>query len=282
MPPVDASNDPLFYAALQRHERFKVTNARPHQQTNIRSSIAFQSSGSCLLDCCPAAIFRMFSIRHICFFAALWSAQASVPMTVNVEAYGEECFLLYAPEKPLQQIKGDYEMIDDGGETISSEPLLVYIMEGMDDKIVWRSQAGAKGGQFAVGLKPSLHYWLCIQNSSHAPDHAGDEPEHPDHRPRMIGFTYEITDLLKKPTPYVFTEQDIWMQNGVDIENDLQKLVHHHDYMRTREANHRGIVEATFTTVMGYSIAECVFVILVAVGQVLYFRRFLEKKQRYM
>lgn len=184
--------------------------------------------------------------------------------------------------KETKLLTGDYEMITDEG--LSSDPLLVYIMEsGKNGKILWRSSKGEPSGSFRVPISGTLRgYWLCMQNSSHGPDDTSQEPEHPDHVTRSIGFSFRVESLYEMPAPLplVFTDQQLeeWKEKSEAVQFEMQTLVNHHDYMRMRESDHRAVVEKTFVETLRWTLLEVSMVVLVAAGQVMYFRRFLERK----
>jgi emp24/gp25L/p24 family/GOLD len=216
--------------------------------------------------------------------SAILPCRTDAVWTLTIPPYDEECFLIKTPStmKSMKMLVGDYEMIDEGGQGLSSEPLLVYVMEARKhDKIVWRSPPLAAYGSFRVPISPgNTGYWICLQNTKHGPDNREEEPEHPDHRARVIGFSYRLERFDEKPAPLVFTEhtQYEWMEKSRAVEDELRVLVHHHDYMRIREADHRSVVEQTFESTLRWTLAEAAMVFLVAAGQVVYFRRFLERK----
>lgn len=207
----------------------------------------------------------------------------ALPWTLKIEPYEEECFLIKPPKSSAPRLlSGDYELIDDGGTGIDAEPLLVYVMQASDEKIVWRSEPGKSNGQFQVFMMDAAtDFWICLQNSSHAPDNPNQEAEHPDHKSRLIGFSYTVKDSFNKPTPYVFTDKDEWREKSQIMEDELKSLINHHEYMRVRESNHRTVVEQTFTSVLSWTLTELFFVVIVAIAQVLYMRSFVEKKRSY-
>ena len=71
-------------------------------------------------------------------------------------------------------------------------------------------------------------------------------------------------------------DQQTW-----NLSKDISKLDTHYTFMRSREATHRAVVERTFTRLAAYTFFEGFVLIVVSVGQILYFRRFLERR-RYM
>lgn len=183
----------------------------------------------------------------------------------------------------MKLLVGDYEMIEDYDTDMSAEPLLAYIMEaGKDnDNIIWRSKPGDARASFRVPISGTTRgYWICLQNSSHGPDNHGEEPEHPDHKIRLVGFSFRVVDLHERPAPLVFTNEhgEEWLDKSGAVEHEMRILENHQEYMRIREENHRAVVEATFGSTLAWTITEAVIVVAMAVGQVMYFRGFLERK----
>jgi len=206
--------------------------------------------------------------------------------TFTLAPYEEECFLFRTPSamKSAKLLVGNYEMMDtdESGDGVSADPFLVFVMEATkEEKILFQSKPGQATGSFRVAVQPSKGYWMCLQNSSHGPDSREAEPEHPDHKTRLVGFSFNLQEFYTRPAPLAFTEdnESEWKEKSAAVEDELKMLLNHHEYMLVREANHRQIVENSFTSLMFWSLMEALVVILGAVGQVMYFRRFLEKKR---
>ena len=227
-------------------------------------------------------------------------------MMIHIEPYDDECFFLKVPTstKPMAKIlTGSYEMYDEesvsNDERISAVPLLVYIQEVVqkgnndninhsnNDKIIWRSIPNEARGNFRVPIASTKKgYWLCFQNSNHSPDNYAElEQEHPDHIRRTIGFDYKVDSIVPdtKPSPLLYTldHTDEWRDKSSLVQSELRQLMTHRDYMHMREVDHRKLVEYTFDDIMSWTFLETVFVVIVAICQVMYFRRFIEKKQRF-
>ena len=205
--------------------------------------------------------------------------------TFTIAPYDEECFLFRTPTtlKSIKLLVGNYEVLDDGGGGRNADPLLAYVMEAFspEQTMLYRSVPGEVQGAFRVPVQPGRGYWMCLQNSAHAPDNPNDEPEHPDHKPRMVGFTYSLQDIFEKPAPLAFSDEnkDEWLDKSSQVETELKALMNHHEYLQMREADHRFVVEQTFSYLMVWSLAEALLIIVGSVGQVMYFRRFLERKR---
>lgn len=233
-----------------------------------------------------------------CIFNGLLRHVEAVSYTAIIPPYHEECFRLIVPInewKTPRRFVGNYELLTDSmeHETVSAQPLLVYVMKVVEnhETVLW-SQVGVSRGTFNVkipiGSNAPRLYWFCLQNSDVEPD-SHDEREHPDDITRMIGFTYKFVPdndhallLELKNNKKDWDEEKKtteWNNRSIEIEQDLNILVSHHDYLKGREVIHRTIVEKTFSNVLEYTLLEAFLVVCVSVGQVLYFRRFLENKR---
>lgn len=213
----------------------------------------------------------------------------ALPLIVTMEPYEDACFLVRGPSTTQSSfgrvLVGDYELFGDAktGDRVSAKPLLVYIMENnKQEGIVWRNQPGVSHGTFRVPLSQNLGYWFCLQNSDHGPDNMEPEGEHPDHIARTVGFEVRVETIVPpvKPVPALFTtdHSDEWLARSKEVQEEMRAMMHHRDFMRVREADHRALVEMTFASTLSWTLMEAVVVIAMAIGQILYFRRFLEQK----
>lgn len=196
---------------------------------------------------------------------------------LTIPPYDEECYLLRTGSTKPGILAGNFELIDD--HRYDANPLLVYVMQE-PSTLVYQSDLQRSRDTFEVALDANEKYWLCLQNSSHGPLETRDEGEHPDNLTRQVGFHYEVRAVEK--VKEISSQTQVWLQHSGVIHQSLRNLLQHHDYMRVRESNHRDVTEKTFSDVLRWTLAEAGVVTAVAIGQVLYFRRFLEKRQTYM
>eukprot|EP00977_Amphora_coffeiformis_P009285 scaffold2103_cov185-Amphora_coffeaeformis.AAC.30 len=178
-------------------------------------------------------------------------------------------------------ISGSYEMVSD--QSLSGEPILVYVMDGTTDELLYQSKPARGGrGNFRVAVNPSQKYWLCVQNSSHGPE--DEDGEHPDNLARTVGLRYRL-EMNGEPAvdPLDPNNQKVakWLENAGDVNRELANLLDHFAYAKRRESDQREITEATFSEILTWTAVEAGAVCAVALGQIFYFRMFLEKK-RYM
>jgi emp24/gp25L/p24 family/GOLD len=70
-----------------------------------------------------------------------------------------------------------------------------------------------------------------------------------------------------------------WQTQAILLEDVMTHLKDHQEYMRAREMNHRNMAEKTFTETLTYTLMEVTALCMIAMAQVLYIRRYLEKKR---
>lgn len=196
----------------------------------------------------------------------------------------EECLLIRTsswkdPHTHPRILYGGYELV----EGPNADPLSVFVMD-VHDKVLYQSDAGRERDNFHLPIQPLSKYWLCVQNAVDWREGEEEEPQHPDELPRTVGLSYYV----KAPTIVQKTDGDMdkkhneWMGRAQALSLTLQNLVDHQAYMRLREASHREVTEQTFTDVLLWTLAEAAVVCIVAAGQILYFRKYLEKKESYL
>lgn len=198
--------------------------------------------------------------------------------TLSIDADEEYCFVIRTNQKRL--ITGNYEMLD---RELSAEPMLVYIMEG--EKVVWHSRSNSAFDTFHAIMTAGHKYWLCLQNSSQGPLTSSEAHEasyeHPDGLPRRVGFNFRISaDPSAQPVLGQGMDEKTkdWIHISKGVREKLQTYVDHFDYAKRREADHRSLLEQIFTSILKWTVLEAFIVVLSALGQVFFYRRYLEKK----
>lgn len=203
-------------------------------------------------------------------------------ISFRLDPYMDECFLMHTPKTELKLVvSGSYEMVSD--QDMSGEPILMYVMDDSTDELLFQSKPARGGrGDFSVAVQPSQKYWLCVQNNKHGPD--DEDGEHPDDLPRTVGLRYRLemnAQPVEDPLDPHNQKLTAWLEHAGDVNRELSNLMDHFAYSKRREADQREITESTFSEIMSWSLVEAGAVCAVALGQVFYFRMFLEKK-RYM
>ena len=222
----------------------------------------------------PSNMPRPFSL--LLLLTILEIAQSA--WTLDIAPYEEACFVIRNSGNSNRLLTGNYEMLN---AELSAEPLLVYIMEV--ERVVWHSKANTPSDSFHAQLKPNLKYWLCLQNSSHGPLAKGNEPDHMDELERKVGFNYRIqkdpTQAPKLGEDWNDEKTEEWMEVAREVSEDLHDYYDHFDYVKKREADHRSLVEKTFSDILLWTLVEASIVVMSALGQVFFYRRYLEKQQ---
>lgn len=199
------------------------------------------------------------TITVITVLCILLFIQQSTAYIVHVGHEDEHCVIVRTPPRE-STLFGSYDLLDDN---LSPEPV-AFIVLNSDQYRVYKSPFGITEGQFSVKAQGRLT--ICIQNGM---DH--DHRSH-DRLDREVAF--EIRVVVDDPTAPL-----VGLTNN--LNENLWNLQARQDYMRTREAVHREVTEETFSELLTWTILEAVALVFVSFGQVLYFRRFLEKR-RYM
>lgn len=190
----------------------------------------------------------------------------------------EVCFDIRTSPGKSGTLHGNYDHLDD---ELSSDPVSVVVIDDDEQHVLYRSRRRSSEGTFTIQLKPDQKVNLCIQNgilSAGRGRKSASERPHDGHS-RAVGFTFSVE--ARNEALELESQNAKIVQAAKDLARDLGNLHNHHEYMRTREARHREVVETTFSQLLTWVILEGVMVILIAGGQILYFRRFLERR-RYM
>ena len=142
--------------------------------------------------------------------------------------------------------------------------------------IKWESSNDQTEGDFRLTVDPGL-YSLCI-SSEGAPD--VDEASRDYTR---VGFS-----LRWIPPPRALPEGEegpeakralALVETALNIHQDWQNMLDHYSFLRTREANHRELIEAIFSRLWKWTLIEAALVVLMAICQVMYLRKFFEQRR---
>lgn len=208
----------------------------------------------------------------------------SASYLLTIPPYEEECFLIrtHAWKKDeVRVLQGHYQILDDPSER-TPDVVHVFLMDD-HEKVYFQSEPGKIGDSYQIAVGPKQKYWLCMQNDPyhHYGEKETNQVKHPDDKDRQVGFGYRIQTMMQKAASATQLDQHAmqWSQLSLDMNTAMRELGQHHEYMRLREANHREVVEKTFSDIFMGALAETSMVIVVAVGQVVYFRRYLETKR---
>lgn len=204
----------------------------------------------------------------------------------KVDANDEQCVSVASVKGGT--IYGDWEMLDDD---LSPNPLSIVITNQQLTKRKHKSRRGAREGSFKVQVDPKELVYICIENGIVISNNDGDEQEknggtkykgqNPKYRsddlPRTVGLDFSVEE--KDFNAELHQDYSGILSMATGLTRELGKLRSHHEYMRSREAKHRDIVERTYTKLLLWVFLQCAGVLGMAVAQVMYLRRFLERRR---
>lgn len=227
-------------------------------------------------QCSLALTCRSSRLAFFCLLVLLGISLCNAVYTVKVAAKDEECFYISAPQKG-GKLLGDFDLLDDNKKPGS---LSVVITDTKNERVLFRSRRGSKDGSFTVPLNAGQKVNLCVQNgiATSGGNRKMPQSRH-DGQPRTVGLNFNFEPANEALELHNQNNKNV--RASWNLSKDIGKLDTHYTFMRSREAKHRSVVERTFSRLMGYTILEGFVLLVVSVGQILYFRRFLERR-RYM
>eukprot|EP00934_Nitzschia_sp_Nitz4_P004129 Nitzschia sp. Nitz4//scaffold6_size259037//173770//174444//NITZ4_001094-RA/size259037-processed-gene-0.83-mRNA-1//-1//CDS//3329556953//4119//frame0 len=194
---------------------------------------------------------------------------------VSIPPHDEECYFV-APPRKTGTLFGNYEMLDD---ELSPKAFTVMVYDpAKKNRVLHRSVTGKREGSFKIKLLEGQKVNVCLQNGLRTTGRGKKaETKGHDGEPRTAGLkvSFEEQNELEE----LHNQNSKVSDAAVGLAKELEKLQDHHQYMKTREAIHRETVEGTFSRLMSWTLLEGFTVVTVAVGQILYFRRFLERRR---
>jgi hypothetical protein len=228
----------------------------------------------------PAAS-RQFHL--LCLLLLLLHSLAQAAIILRVPPQEEECFVIRAREHSY--LTGNWDMLDD---ELATDPLTVIVIQPSNGVVYYRSQISTSEGTFNVKLDSQQKVAVCVQNglgrkrkpkmNAKATEKYKEKKKH-DGYDRTVGLVINV--YARDMAVELKATSNKLLGGATDLTRRLKELINHHTYMRNREAKHRELVETTFSHLMTYTCLEAALVIAMALGQILYLRRFLERR-RYM
>lgn len=160
---------------------------------------------------------------------------------------------------------GNFDLLDDD---VSAEPLSVVVLDYEEEHVLYRSRRRDKEGIYQVNLKPNQKVNLCLQNGIVTAGRGRKAPTERKHdgKARTVGFY--ITVQPKNEVQEILSQHDRLVTTSEDLTREISNLKNHHEFMRSREAKHRAVVEQTFSQLMMWLLLEITAVIVIAGAQV--------------
>ena len=212
-----------------------------------------------------------FQILAVLFTQQLFAVDGA--LVTSIDWQDEDCFVTKA--KGTSTLYGNWELLTDD---VSPQFLSVIVMQTDNDRILYRSPRNTKtNGVFEVKLADGQRVATCIQNGLRP--QRTNEPPIPEAEAvqRRVGFSLDLQ--ARSETLELLTQQEKLTGNAQILQRNLYSLVTHHEYMKSREAQHRELVELTFSQLLNWTLLEACMVMVLAISQVVYLQRFIEKRR---
>ena len=228
----------------------------------------------------PSSLASFASLLSFLLLLSQHLQPCSGSFVLTVPPLEEECFIIRAHSQRASILTGNFDVLDD---TLPADPVSVVIMDTSNDRMRYRSPRLATEGTFKVNLDAKQRMAICVQNGIRrlrTPSRGTvKDQKHIDDLDRNVGLEF----LVEPRNEHVELKNanSKLMDAATGLRQKLRDLRSHHVYMKSREGKHRRIAEKTFSQLLVWCLMEAVIIILIAVGQIMYFRRFLEKR-RYM
>merc|ERR1719343_1928878 len=197
-------------------------------------------------------------LRSILLVATLTSFRAvNASYAISISAGTEECFLFLIPSNvgKTSTVSGSFEVLHDD---LDSNELEVKITDLKTSSPLYEVPLGTLEGDFKLeNLKASSKFKICFNVRYHNPARTLDDGESgPDGE--------RASHLAEKA----------W-----EIHQDWDILQDHFDFLRNREGIHFEMNAGIMRRLAHWTYIEAALVIIMAVGQVMYWKKFFEKRR---
>lgn len=160
------------------------------------------------------------------------------------------------------------------------QQIAVWIDEGRSSSRppVWRNHEGYAEDEFFLEINPNQRYRLCF----HSKSEGRDDDQYDDYG-IFVGFSVRVepaTRSLPEDESGPEAEKAMELLRVAQVTHELwHNLGDHFDFLRNREAVHHHLSNQIIDRLMGWTIIETIVVILMAVGQVWYWKTFFEQRR---
>ncbi|CAB9501952.1 transmembrane emp24 domain trafficking protein 2 [Seminavis robusta] len=180
---------------------------------------------------------------------------------MTVPAKEEECVVMFAPAR--SSINGNYNILEDH---LKAEQVTIIVLDD-NGKAFYRSKYNRDHGSFSIKHYTTERFQLCVQN------HLFNRRRF-DNLPRSVGISIRVDPPTKEDLDEKTKSLMEYSEKVFSAVNDLKG---HFSFRKVRETHHRQIVERIFTELLYWTVGEAIFVVLLAVGGVLYLQHAISK-----
>mmetsp|Transcript_3087 Transcript_3087/g.6664 ORF Transcript_3087/g.6664 Transcript_3087/m.6664 type:complete len:251 (-) Transcript_3087:193-945(-) len=205
-------------------------------------------------------------------FSGFHAVDASYAITI--EPGSEECYTFMTPNaiNSFSTFSGSFEVLHDD---VDSYELSVKVVNIDTGDAMHEVPSGTQEGDFELtDLKQNSKYSICFQNNA---DQDDEENEFD------VGFNIRfhdppraLEDALSGPDQEHASKL---VQKASKIQQDWDILEDHFEFLRNREGIHYGMNNEIMGRLATWTYVEAALVIVMAMGQVNYWKKFFEKRR---
>ena len=208
----------------------------------------------------------------------------------------------------LDVTSGSFDVYND---ELDSDPVTAVLFNYETNEVIWHSKPKTSEGSFSLLNHGKYH--LCFGNGVGGYKTEADKKRdqmkldgHPvpedddfdysnnDGQNRNIGFSLRVTPLEgtkmaaiqnQKTATDSDIKKDMNQQSTkladltYSLKYKMELLLDHQEYIKSREAMHRHVVEQTYSMIMRWTVLEALVLVGVSFAQVYYLKRFFETKR---
>jgi hypothetical protein len=171
----------------------------------------------------------------------------------------------------LSHHSGNFDVLDDD---LSAAPISARLEAMGGTGVLWTSSPGESEQLFEVHTDSSLEYKFCLENGVRL---QGDGLD------RHVGWALRLRhperslpqDEQGPDTARALALVDL----AADLSSEWASLLDHYGYLRSREFAHRILSEEIMSRVVRWTVVEGMVLLLIALGQILYLRKFFERRR---
>jgi len=256
-----------------------LTTKRKHQNTRKSVGQMSKETGSCVTTRrrqqrqFPRIQSALLSL--LILLATLFSLKpVDASYAISIDPGSEECYIFLTPIDvgTTSTMSGSFEVLHDD---VDSYELAVKIANLDTGESMHEVPSGTQEGDFKLeNLKASSKFSICFQN--HA-DPVDDENEFD------VGFNIRF----HKPARALDDEESgpdgerasQLTEKAWEIHQDWEILQDHFEFLRNREGIHYGMNNQIMRRLAHWTYIEALLVVIMAVGQIMYWKKFFEKRR---
>lgn len=164
---------------------------------------------------------------------------------------------------------GNFDMLDDN---MSPRPIGARLEN--DEKILWSSKPGDPEGTFEIEVEEGGLHRFCLENGKHLTSDGLD---------RTVGWAIRVRHM-----PRALDDQEAGPDGlralhlaewASELQEEWETLLDHYSFLKTREAVHTALTDSIMGRVVRWTIFEAATLALIATGQILYLRKFMETRR---